>query len=99
MEILIFALIASYNVHRQQERVITEPEEFQPFPSSRRCDTLRATSQSGRRVGGRHMCHKPQTPDELSSSVTVTWQTTVEYGSRNQLKYAVLSGHTANVAV
>jgi hyperosmotically inducible periplasmic protein len=36
------------------------------------------------------MCHKPQTPDELSSSVTATWQTTVEYGSRNQLKYAVL---------
>jgi hypothetical protein len=31
MEILIFALIASYNVHRQQERVITKPEQFQPF--------------------------------------------------------------------
>jgi hypothetical protein len=31
MEILIFALIASFNVHRQQERVITEPKEAQPF--------------------------------------------------------------------
>ena len=31
MEILIFALIASYNGHRRQERVVAEPEEFQPF--------------------------------------------------------------------
>ena len=31
MEILIFALVASYNAHLQQERVIAEPEEFQPF--------------------------------------------------------------------
>jgi hypothetical protein len=31
MEILIFALIASYNAHRQQRRVVAEPEEFQPF--------------------------------------------------------------------
>ena len=31
MEILIFALIASYNAHRQQEPVVAEPEEFQPF--------------------------------------------------------------------
>jgi hypothetical protein len=32
MEILIFALIASYNAHRQQEQwVVAEPEEFQPF--------------------------------------------------------------------
>jgi hypothetical protein len=31
METLIFALIASYNAHRQQEWVVTEPEEFQPF--------------------------------------------------------------------
>jgi hypothetical protein len=31
METLIFALIASYNPHRQQERVVVEPEEFQPF--------------------------------------------------------------------
>jgi hypothetical protein len=27
----IFALIASYNAHRQQEWVVAEPEEFQPF--------------------------------------------------------------------
>jgi hypothetical protein len=31
MEILIFALIASYNTHRRQERVVSEPEEFQLF--------------------------------------------------------------------
>jgi hypothetical protein len=31
METLINALIASYNVHRQQEPVVAEPEEFQPF--------------------------------------------------------------------
>jgi hypothetical protein len=31
MEILIFALIASYNAHRQKETVVAEPEEFQPF--------------------------------------------------------------------
>jgi hypothetical protein len=31
MEILIFALIASYNAHRQQERVVAEPDGFQPF--------------------------------------------------------------------
>ena len=35
MEILIFALIASYNAHRQQERVVAEPEEFQPFDLQR----------------------------------------------------------------
>jgi len=37
MEILIFALIASYNLHGQQERVITEPEESQLFD----CKALR----------------------------------------------------------
>jgi hypothetical protein len=31
METLIFALIASYNAHRQQEPAVAEPEEFQPF--------------------------------------------------------------------
>ena len=31
MEILVFALIASYNAYRRQERVVAEPEEFQPF--------------------------------------------------------------------
>jgi hypothetical protein len=28
METLIFALIASYNAHRQKEPVVAEPEEF-----------------------------------------------------------------------
>jgi hypothetical protein len=31
MEILIFALIASYNAHRQQKWVVAEPEEFRAF--------------------------------------------------------------------
>jgi len=31
METLIFALIPSYNAYRQQESVVAEPEEFQPF--------------------------------------------------------------------
>jgi hypothetical protein len=31
METLIFALIASYNAHRQQKPVAAEPGEFQPF--------------------------------------------------------------------
>jgi NTE family protein len=31
METLILALIASYNARRQQEPVVPEPEEFQPF--------------------------------------------------------------------
>jgi hypothetical protein len=31
METLIFALIASYNAHRQKEPVVAESEEIQPF--------------------------------------------------------------------
>jgi hypothetical protein len=31
METLIFAIIASYNAQRHQERGVTEPQEFQPF--------------------------------------------------------------------
>jgi hypothetical protein len=31
METLVFALIASYNAHRQKEPVVAEAEEFQPF--------------------------------------------------------------------
>jgi hypothetical protein len=31
MEILIFAFIASYNACRQQERVVAESQQFQPF--------------------------------------------------------------------
>ena len=30
MEILIFAVIASYNAYRRQERVVAEPEDLQP---------------------------------------------------------------------
>jgi hypothetical protein len=29
--LLIFGLMASYKAHRQQEWVVAEPEEFQPF--------------------------------------------------------------------
>jgi hypothetical protein len=31
MEMLIFALITSYKTLRRQERMVSEPEEFQPF--------------------------------------------------------------------
>jgi hypothetical protein len=31
MEILIFAFVASYNAYRQQEWVVAEPQQFQPF--------------------------------------------------------------------
>jgi hypothetical protein len=31
METFIFGLISSYNAQRQQEWVVAEPEEFQPF--------------------------------------------------------------------
>ena len=31
MEILLFALVVAYNVHRKHERVVVEPEEFPPF--------------------------------------------------------------------
>ena len=34
METLIFALIASYNAHRQQKWVVAEPEEFSPLISN-----------------------------------------------------------------
>ena len=42
MGILIVALIASYNAHRQQERVVAEPEELQPFD----LQALRKTTDS-----------------------------------------------------
>jgi hypothetical protein len=29
--LLIFGLMASYKIHRQQEWIVAEPEEFQPF--------------------------------------------------------------------
>ena len=31
MEILVFAVIASYNARRKHAPVVAEPEEFQPF--------------------------------------------------------------------
>jgi hypothetical protein len=31
METLLFAFITSYNARRQQEPVVAEPKEFQPF--------------------------------------------------------------------
>jgi len=31
METLVFAIIVSYGAHQQQEPVVAEPEEFQPF--------------------------------------------------------------------
>jgi hypothetical protein len=58
MEILIFALIASYNVHRQQEWVVAEPETFQPFD-------LRALKNSSdnkpSRSSSRREAYVPQT--------------------------------------
>jgi hypothetical protein len=57
METLIFALIASYNAHRQQEPVVAAPEEFPPFD----LQELRNSSdnKSNRRlVGEMHTCHK-----------------------------------------
>src|SRR5262252_585471 len=42
MEILIFALIASYDAHRRQERVVAGPEELQPFD----LQALRKTTDS-----------------------------------------------------
>ena len=58
MEILIFALIASYNVHRQQERVITEPVELPPFDLK----ALRHFADNKSiRSSSRRKAHVPQT--------------------------------------
>jgi hypothetical protein len=58
MEILIFALIASYSAYRQQELVVAEPEEFQPFD-------LRAlrnsTENKPSRSSSRREAYVPQT--------------------------------------
>ena len=59
MEILIFALIASYNGYRQQEWVVAEPQEFQPFDLQALRNPARTTRQAGLRVGGGH--YVPQT--------------------------------------
>ena len=58
MEILIFALIASYCAYRQQESVVAEPEKFQPFD-------LRAlrnsTENKSSRSSSRREAYLPQT--------------------------------------
>ena len=59
MEISTFALIASYNAHRQQECMVAEPQEFQPFDLQALKDFARTTSQAANQVGTRHSCHKP----------------------------------------
>jgi hypothetical protein len=58
MEILIFALIASYNAHRQQVSVVAEPEEFQPFD----LQALRnSTDNKPSRSSSRREAYVPQT--------------------------------------
>jgi hypothetical protein len=58
MEILIFALIASYNAHRQKEPVVAEPEKFQPF----NLDVLRNSAENKpSRSSSRRVAHVPQT--------------------------------------
>src|SRR5262249_36103740 len=58
MEILIFALTASYSAYRQQESVVAELEEFQPFD-------LRAlrnsTENKPSRSSSRREAYVPQT--------------------------------------
>ena len=44
MEALVFALIAVGNGYHQQETIVPEPTEFQPFD-------LRATLRAGRLIG------------------------------------------------
>jgi hypothetical protein len=58
METLIFALIASYNAHRQQESVVAEPEVFQPFD----LQVLRnVPSNTPSRSSSRREAYVPQT--------------------------------------
>jgi hypothetical protein len=58
METLIFASIASYNARRQQERVVVEPEEFQPFDlQALRNSVANKPSQSS----SRRQAYMPQT--------------------------------------
>jgi hypothetical protein len=58
METLIFALIASYNAHRQQKPVVAEPEEFQPFD----LQALRnSTDNKPSRSSSRREAYVPQT--------------------------------------
>src|SRR5438132_6793961 len=64
MEILIFALIASYNARRHQEWVIAKPQEFQPFDLQALRNSARTTSQS--RSSSRQEAYVPQ--NRLTSS-------------------------------
>jgi hypothetical protein len=58
METLVFALIASYNAHRQQEPVVAEPEAFQPFD----LQALRnSTDNKPSRSSSRREAYVPQT--------------------------------------
>jgi hypothetical protein len=58
METLTFALIASYNAYRQQESVVAEPEEFQPFD----LQALRnVASNTPNRSSSRREAYVPQT--------------------------------------
>jgi len=58
MEILIFALIASYNAHRQKEPVVAESEKFQPF----NLQALRNSAENNpSRSSSRREAYVPQT--------------------------------------
>jgi hypothetical protein len=58
METLVFALIASYNAYRQQESVVAEPEEFQPFD----LQVLRSSAEDkSSRSSSRREAYVPQT--------------------------------------
>ena len=57
MKTLRFALIASYNAHRPQERVIAEPKEFQP--SGLQALRSSADNQRSESVGGIRATSRP----------------------------------------
>jgi hypothetical protein len=58
MEILIFALIASYNTHRQQKWVVAEPEEFRGFD----LEALRNSADNKpSQASSRRVAYVPQT--------------------------------------
>jgi hypothetical protein len=58
METLIFAFIASYNARREEERVVVEPEVFQPFD----LQALRnSAANKPSRSSSRRQAYLPQT--------------------------------------
>jgi hypothetical protein len=61
MEILIFALIASYNTPRRREQVVSEPEEFQPFDL-----------QALRNSAPTRCVNSPNVQDFVSCSLTIS---------------------------